>query len=106
MSNAMDKCRENGNTDKTLYLKLKEDILDRNYHTVTVRFSSYDVERINRYLMEKKISQSELLRKIVSKKELSYTMRKPTDSRVVLKAMKTFSVEDRLYKKLEGWSKN
>ncbi|GAV23406.1 hypothetical protein cpu_19160 [Carboxydothermus pertinax] len=55
--------------------------------------------------MEKKISQSELLRKIVSKKELSYTMRKPTDSRVVLKAMKTFSVEDRLYRKLESWSK-
>ena len=55
--------------------------------------------------MEKKISQSELLRKIVSNKELSYTVKKSTGSRVVLNAMKTFSVEDRFYKKLEGWAK-
>jgi len=49
--------------------------------------------------MEKKISQSELLRKIVSNKELSYTVKKSTGSRVVLNAMKTFSVEDRFYKR-------
>jgi len=45
------------------------------------------------------------LRKIVSKKELSYTVKKSTGSRVVLNAMKTFSVEDKLFKALERWSK-
>ncbi|WP_028052493.1 hypothetical protein [Carboxydothermus ferrireducens] len=100
----MNEFRKKFNTGNGTYLKVKRENLNRSYRTVTVRFSSYDVERINRYLMEKKISQSELLRKIVSKKELSYTVKKSTGSRVVLNAMKTFSVEDRLYRKLESWS--
>ncbi|NYE57106.1 hypothetical protein [Carboxydothermus ferrireducens] len=104
MPNAMNEFRKKFNTGNGTYLKVKRENLNRSYRTVTVRFSSYDVERINRYLMEKKISQSELLRKIVSKKELSYTVKKSTGSRVVLNAMKTFSVEDRLYRKLESWS--
>jgi len=45
------------------------------------------------------------LRKLVSKKELSYTVKKSTGSRVVLNAIKTFSVEDRLFKIIESWSK-
>ncbi|WP_075859485.1 hypothetical protein [Carboxydothermus pertinax] len=87
MSDVMTPCQYKFNTKNAVYLKVKRENLNRSYRTVTVRFSSYDVERINRYLMEKKISQSELLRKIVSKKELSYTVKKSSGSRVVLDAM-------------------
>ncbi|GAW32661.1 hypothetical protein JDF658_24260 [Carboxydocella sp. JDF658] len=45
------------------------------------------------------------MRKIVSKKELSSTVKKSSGSRIVLNAMKTFSVEDRLFKALDRWSK-
>jgi len=42
---------------------------------------------------------------MASKNELSYTVKKSSGSLVVLDAMKTFSVEDRLFKMIESRSK-
>ncbi|WP_143299316.1 hypothetical protein [Carboxydothermus pertinax] len=105
MSNAMTPCQYKFNTKNAVYLKVKRENLNRSYRTVTVRFSSYDVERINRYLMEKKISQSELLRKIASEKEQSFTVKNLSGSMKLLSTLKTFSVDDKLYKKIASWSK-
>ncbi|GAV23412.1 hypothetical protein cpu_19220 [Carboxydothermus pertinax] len=55
--------------------------------------------------MEKKISQSELLRKIASEKEQSFTVKNLSGSMKLLSTLKTFSVDDKLYKKIASWSK-
>jgi|GEM_PF-3098748 len=92
-------------TANVVYLEFGEDTLCRKYRSLTVRFNSNDAERINRYLTEKKISQSELLRNIIEKNELIYLIKKSSESIAVLNAIKTFSVEDRLYKIIESRAK-
>lgn len=93
---------------KTVHIRVRvaEDYLERSYHTVSVRFNSRDVERLDRYLAERKIGQSEFLREIASRKEISRAVNKYSGSGKRLDTVKTFSVEDRLFRLLKSHSED
>lgn len=87
-------------------VRVAEDYLERSYRTVSVRFNSQDVERLDRYLAKRKIGQSEFLREIASRKGINRAVDRYSGNGKRLDAVKTFSVEDRLFRVLKSHSED